>query len=291
MQGISNGLDPGGSLDVIVAIIQPDGTTLSTIDTGTSENFGFFATQSGTFIVRVTGFSNDTGTYTLTVNETSTVVSVTTDLNLLFFRVDTGAYLGCVCENNLATNRPVELPGTLTFPTTAPTQVQMVISRANTPTAPIPASRLRYKMMASSNGTTGSPAEYFSYSTPVTYGHNSAAGANGVAAYSPFQPNIPEDFTSSGPVRIVWDRNNQRIPDALQVRQKPNLAAMDGGNTTFFTSDTARDLDTLLQLLRDERGRTYRGVDRGAGAAGQGRPWLGDAGAVADDAAEQRVPA
>jgi len=245
VQGISDNLDPGGSLDVIVTIIQPDGTTLSVTDTGTNENFGFFATQSGTFTVRVTGFQNDTGTYTLTVNENNTVVSVTTDLNILFFRVDNGAYLGCVCENNLATNRPVELPGTLTFPTTAPTQVQLVISRANTPTAPIPATRVRYKMMASSNQSTGFPAEYFSYSTPVTYGHNSAAGANGVAAYSPFQPNIPEDFTSSGPVRIVWDRNNKRIPDDQQVRMKPNLAAMDGGNTTFFTSDTARDLDTF----------------------------------------------
>jgi hypothetical protein len=40
-------------------------------------------------------------------------------------------------------------------------------------------------------------------------------------------------------VRIVWDRNNQRIPDALQVRQKPNLAAMDGGWLRSLTSDTA----------------------------------------------------
>jgi len=36
VQGISNNLDPGGSLDVIVAI-QPDGTQLSSIDTGTNE--------------------------------------------------------------------------------------------------------------------------------------------------------------------------------------------------------------------------------------------------------------
>src|SRR4029077_18413708 len=35
------------------------------------------------------------------------------------------------------------------------------------------------------------------------------------------------------------------IPDDQQVRLKPNLAAMDGGNTTFFTSDTNRDLDTF----------------------------------------------
>jgi len=234
-----------GNLDVVVDIIQPDGSLLEEIDTGTAELFSFFAPQSGVYTVRVKGFAGDTGPFVAAISEGTGVAKVTSDFNLLFFRVDTGAYLGCICENNLATNRPVELPGTLTFPTTAPTQVQLVISRATIPNTPTPASRLRYKMLASSNGSTGAPAEYFSYVTPVTYGHNSAAGANSVAAYSPFRPNIPEDFTSTGPVRIVWDRNNNRIPDDQQIRLKPDIAAMDGGNTTFFTSDTNRDIDTF----------------------------------------------
>ncbi len=229
----------GGDLDVIVAIIQPDGSTLQTVDTGASETFSFFAPQAGTYTVRVTGYQGDRGDFTVTVNEGSGVSKMTSDFNVLFFRPDTGAYLGAVAENNLASNRPVELPGTLTFPTGL-TQVQMVIARANTPSAPQPASRLRYKVL-----NAAFPSEYVSYSTPITYGHNSAAGANGVAAYSPFQPNIPEDFTSTGPVRIVWDRNNNRIPDDQQIRLKPNLAAMDGGNTTFFAADTGRDLDTF----------------------------------------------
>ncbi|MBL0088160.1 MAG: S8 family serine peptidase [Ideonella sp.] len=234
-----------GNFDAIVAIIQPDGTTLTTVDTGNGETFSFYAPQTGSYTVRVTGYLNDTGTFAVKVNETSGVSGMTSDFNLLYFDMN-GTYRGCVCENNLATNRPVELPGTVTFPAAVNTgQVQLVIARANVPSAPIAASRLRYKMLSSSNNTTGSPAEYFSYSTPITYGHNSAAGANGVAAYSPFQPNIPEDFTSTGPVRIVWDRFNNRIPDAQQIRLKPNLAAMDGGNTTFFTSDTNRDLDTF----------------------------------------------
>ena len=242
VQGAS---DFGGELDVIVTIIQPDGTPLIAVDTGNSERFTFYAPQAGNYTVRVTGFGGDTGTFTTTVNEVAgLLLSVTTDLNLLFFRADTGAYIGnsCICENNLATNRPVELPGTLTFPTSIPLggQVQMVIARGNIPTSPTPATRVRYRML-----NAGFPAEYFSYTTPITYGHNSAAGGNGVAAYSPFTPNIPEDFTSTGPVRIVWDRFNQRIPEAQQVRLKPDMAAMDGGNTTFFTSDTARDLDTF----------------------------------------------
>ena len=39
-----------------------------------TRHFGFFATQSGTYTVRVTGFDGDTGTFTLTVNESSSVV-------------------------------------------------------------------------------------------------------------------------------------------------------------------------------------------------------------------------
>ena len=237
--------DGPGNLDVIVTVIQPDGTVLETIDTGAGETFSFFALQTGTHTIRVQGFGGDTGPFVEKINQASGVLRVTTDFNILFFHPTTGAYLGCICENNLGSNRPIEL-AQVNFPASVTTgQAQLVISRGNVPTAPIPASRLRYKMFASSNGSTGSPAEYFSYSTPVTYGHNSAAGANGVAAYSPFRPNIPEDFTSTGPVRIVWDRNNNRIPDDQQIRLKPDMAAMDGGNTTFFTSDTGRDLDTF----------------------------------------------
>ena len=239
-----------GNLDVIVTVIDANGATVTQVDTGASENFAFYAPSSGAYKVRVTGYNGDTGTFVATINQGTGVSQMTSDFNLLFFHPTTGAYLGCSCENNLASNRPIELPGSLTFPTSVTTgQVQLVIARANIPGAPNPASRLRYKMLASTNGTTGNPAEYFSYSTPITYGHNSAAGANGVAAYSPFRPNVPEDFTSTGPVRIVWDRNNQRIPEAQQIRLKPEMAAMDGGNTTFFISDTNRDLDTFRNFF------------------------------------------
>ncbi len=238
VQGVST-TTPGNTLDVIVTILNPDGSVLQEVDTGNGENFSFFAPVAGNYTVRVTGFGGDQGTFTVKVNLGSGVSKVSSDFNLLFFRPDTGAFLGAQAENNLATNRPLELSGNITFPAGL-TQVQMVIARANTPTAPTPASRLRYKMI-----NAAFPAEYFSYSTPVTYGHNSAAGANNVAAYSPFQPSMPEDFSSTGPVRIVWDRNNNRIPDAQQIRLKPDMAAMDGGNTTFFTADTSRDLDTF----------------------------------------------
>src|SRR6185436_19930495 len=89
-----------------------------------------------------------------------------------------------------------------------------------------------------------SPQEYTSYLDPVTYGHNSAAGAIGVAAYPFFAPYVPEAFTSPGPSTIYFNKDSKRLRH-VEIRQKPDLAAMDGANTTFFTQDTANDDDAF----------------------------------------------
>ena len=118
--------------------------------------------------------------------------------------------------------------------------VQMVIARANTPTpSRAVADRIRWVGFGNTQ-----PQEYTSYLDPVTYGHNSAAGAIGVAAYPFFAPFVPEGFTSPGPTTIYFDKDSQRLRH-VEVRQKPDLAAMDGANTTFFTTDTANDDDTF----------------------------------------------
>ena len=51
--------------------------------------------------------------------------------------------------------------------------------------------------------------EYFDYKTPITFGHNHEPGAISAAAYSPFRPYIPEDFTSPGPSYIYFDADGQ----------------------------------------------------------------------------------
>jgi hypothetical protein len=117
----------------------------------------------------------------------------------------------------------------------------MVIARANVPPKKNRnvADRIRYV------GFDGvRPQEYFDYQTPVTYGHNSSRGAIGVAAYPFFPPFQPEFFTSPGPSTIYFDTDNRRLKQA-EVRQKPDVAAMDGGNTSFFFEDALEDRDTL----------------------------------------------
>ncbi len=91
------------------------------------------------------------------------------------------------------------------------------------------------------------------------YGHNNAAGAEGVGA-SAFHFNeefigdaktvqiaacVPaclNDFSSAGGTPIVFDIAGNRLATP-EVRLKPGVTAPDGGNTTFFTSDTFRDDD------------------------------------------------
>jgi hypothetical protein len=53
---------------------------------------------------------------------------------------------------------------------------------------------------------------------------------------------MPEFFTAQGPSTIYFNKNNKRLKSP-QVRQKPDMAAMDGGNTTFFVADTLADSD------------------------------------------------
>jgi hypothetical protein len=158
---------------------------------------------------------------------------VVTDFNLLIFRTS-GAFLGAVAENNLVTNRPVELAGL------PPGTFQLVISRSNSPAPGSGAAdRLRYVMF-----TAGGPQEYFNYNGPITFGHNSARGASGVAAYAFYPPFIPEAFTSPGPSTMYFDRDSKPLKRP-EVRLKPDLAAMDGANTTFFSSDALQDDDTF----------------------------------------------
>ena len=174
------------------------------------------------------------GDFLYRVQEVEVVEQVLTDFNLLFFRAN-GTFLGALFEQNRFTNRPMEIGGIPagTF--------QMVIARANTPDSKKRnvADRIRYVGFAGVN-----PQEYYSYLDPVTYGHNSARGAMGVAAYAFFAPFVPEAFTSPGPSTIYFDTNNRRFRNP-EIRQKPDLAAMDGANNTFFSQDTSADPDTL----------------------------------------------
>lgn len=221
--------------DITFSVTDPSGNLVADVDTGTNpESLTTELLETGTYTVTVAGFQGVTGDFLYRVQEVEVTEQVLTDFNLLFFD-EAGNFLLSSSEQNTFTNRPTELIGLVggTY--------QLVVSRANIPQGKRRnrADRIRYV------GFRGfQPLEYYDYNTPMTYGHNCAAGGMGVAAYPFFPPYVPEGFTSPGPSTIFFDKNNRRslIPN---VRQKPDLAAVDGANNTFFGGDSAADEDTF----------------------------------------------
>ncbi|WP_148573068.1 S8 family serine peptidase [Nocardioides caldifontis] len=250
---------PSGSTDLLLTVETPDGEVVGPIDTGTSPEL--LATEidtAGDYTITVTGFQGEVGDFEVVVRPVTAPSQVTADFNVLFFDAD-GGYLGALSDLNTLSGRPIEIVALAGLP-----EIQMVVSRAGT--GPMKATRLR----AVANGDWYF-TEYENPFAPSVFGHSAAAGATGVAAYEPFRPFLPEYFTSVGgrlPVLFDSEGNRYRRP---QQRTSPLIASTDGGNTTFFFSDTTRDPDTLpnffgtsaaaphaaavAALVLDERGR------------------------------------
>jgi hypothetical protein len=163
---------------------------------------------------------------------------ITTDLNLLFFDQASGEFLFAVNDDNFETNRAIENfqlitgdgPGTVG-------RLLMVIARTGVGTHR--ARRVKYVVFGGFADLSG----FSDSSTPLTFGHNSAREGNGVAATSyaadpgvfgppAFNPHY-EPFSSPGPVIIAFDQNGNRLAQP-EIRLKPDFAAPDGVNTTFF---------------------------------------------------------
>ena len=243
---------PGtNALDGQIEVYDAAGNELTFVDnngSGANEYAIFFAPATATYNLRVTAFQSAAamdvtdGSYTLTVYTANGTDHVTENLNLLVFDMN-GNYIAAdsVTTNGIDTASPVKF---VEFAAPAnQTQVQFVIGRS-TPAASDNGRRAdHFRYLCFGDGIVPlGPAEYFSYTTPLTFGHSSAAGANSVAAYPYYKPNIPEYFTSPGPSTVYFDSNNNYI--GKTVRLKPDVAAMDGANTSFFGSDDSQDTDS-----------------------------------------------
>ncbi|MBV9008606.1 MAG: hypothetical protein JO354_05475 [Verrucomicrobia bacterium] len=239
-----------GTLDAIITIIDPSGNTLLVQDTGVDETVNFVAPFTGQYQIIVGRYGTTTGTFNLTVNLATITSYVGSDWNLLVFST-TGAYISgsSLTTNNLASNEPIEL-GYTNY--SSGKQVQYVLARSNTPTGPNVADHIRYLLPA--NGRSGyGPAKYFTYNTVTTGGHAMANGCNGTAAYSVFRPNVPEYFTSPGPVTVYFDSNQNRF-DTPEVRLQPGIAAADAANISVneglagLGSDSTSDYDAAANF-------------------------------------------
>ncbi len=229
--------DPTGTVDLILDVTTPSGEELGPIDTGGSPEFlPYTVEEAGDYTINVAGFGGATGDFTVEVSEIVAPSTTTTDFNVLLFDMD-GNYLGAVGDDNTLTGQPNEVFGLPGPPDFFP-EVQMVLAKA-TPD-PTPVTEIAYI----NNGDIYTK-EYFDPTAPATYGHPTAAGANGVAAYDPFRPYVSEYYTSpGGALKFYFNRNGQRLKNP-QTRMKPDIASTDRGNTTFFVADDLRDDDTF----------------------------------------------
>ena len=170
---------------------------------------------------------------------------ITTDLNILLFDPANGHFVEAIGDNNFSTNEPLE-----EFQLSAPGGIgEFLVVFARTGNGSHLAQRVKYEEF---NGAILDLTGFITSKTPMTYGHNCAKNGNGVAAYvydfdpafANFTPQY-ESFSSPGPSTIVFDKDGNRLAKA-QIRSKPDIAAPDGVNTTFFPAGSDQDYEAFF---------------------------------------------
>ena len=208
-----------------------------------------------------------------TIQDALNAPAATTDLDVLFYDAQgilvplcpPGLAVGITCQitgtNNLLTGNAVDIVG-LFFTGPAPVgQFQIRITRSGGSAA---VSRVKYVRFQ----VTGETAvNEFDTRSGTAYGHANAQGAASIGAAAwyatvewkdnpadPFglfrnpdgsprcNPACAEDFSSAGNIPIFFDGLGNRLA-APFVRQNPWVTGPDGGNTTFFVSDSSFDDD------------------------------------------------
>lgn len=153
-----------------------------------------------------------------------------TDIDVAIVRTSDDAVLASGITDNLQTTLPREI-ATWTNTTGAAVTVGVRILRFGASADAPPPTILKY--IARGNFGAFAVAEHATSSDTINPDAAASAGALAVAAVAHDEPglNDPEPFSSRGPKTRLFDPGGARLP-APEVRQKPELAAADGVNTT-----------------------------------------------------------
>lgn len=234
-----------GSVDVPNATFSPSPSGLGNINLATVATCSSSPSSSSTKANATAWLDFGGGAYALPVtysNGGSTMImqwddpfyqgAATTDLNWYMFN-SSGNCIFTVAANNLPAGTDNGYEG-IALSGGASGTYRVMIGRTNAGSNL--AKRVR---LVNLGGWGGTPFQ--NPPNPTTFGHSAAASAISVAAYrytspatqqSPFIPAF-ESFSSPGPVTIAFDAAGNRLP-VPETRKKPDLAAPDGGDTTFF---------------------------------------------------------
>jgi hypothetical protein len=178
---------------------------------------------------------------------------ITTDYNLLVFDQN-GNYLSSLSgtDNSFSTMQPLEI-----VQLNASTNYQLVISlrTGNPPTA------RHLRVISFGQGEVTGP--FFTANIIALFGHPAATDANSVAAYvysstpgsvpnynsnhsnpppGPYEPALESFSSQGGNLPFYFNAQGQRLASP-EIRLKPEFAAADGVDTSFFPTDAGSDTD------------------------------------------------
>jgi subtilisin family serine protease len=149
------------------------------------------------------------------------------DLDILLFNSSNTTILAGSNRANIGGD-PVEFFSHTNFSST--TQFNLAIAKHSGPNPGL----MKYIVFGDST------INEYNTNSPTAFGHPNASGAQAVGAAFYQQtpefgvnPPVIESFSSPGPVPILFDANGNRLQNP-EIRQKPEIVAPDGTNTTFF---------------------------------------------------------
>ncbi|MCC2668442.1 MAG: bpr, partial [Armatimonadetes bacterium] len=151
---------------------------------------------------------------------------VDTDLDVRFYAAGTNTLAGQINTDNLALQEPVEV-FSIQNPTTTTLALDLAVELVSGP----PPGRFKYIYYGAL-----AVREHATNSSTI-FGHANAAGAMAVGAVDYDNQGNPSSFTSAGPSVILFDPNGGPL-GAPNVRNKPDISAIQGTDTTFFGQDS-----------------------------------------------------
>lgn len=169
----------------------------------------------------------------------------TSDLDIYLTAADGTTIRGGAASNNIGGD-PVEVfrfTANSTVPSGTTLQLRVGLRSGAAPG--------EIRLIASGNGAAVDLENPLSNTNEGTlYGHHAVEGGMGIGATSfartplaGFNPPVAESFSSRGTQKIWYDDNGARLaaPEYYGVA----VTAVDGGNTTFFASDSSADADSF----------------------------------------------
>lgn len=195
---------------------------------GGFHNFDGILRGSGVGVAQPLIVSGDTVELNLQWNDPFGVGGITSGYNLLVFDAD-GNFLPDVSglDNNFRTDEAIQLVDLDAGDRGASRTYQIAITRRAEGAGT--ARHLRYIVNPLSGNVR---SDYLGANVPTVFGHSGARQVDGVGAFYYGFPDLPESFSSLGPVSIYFDDNGNRLASP-EIRLQPTVLGPDGVVTTL----------------------------------------------------------